>query len=102
MYIVCVTIFVKPASIEPFIVATLDNASNTRHEPNNIRFDVIQAEDDPSRFMLYEVYRGKEDFAVHQTTAHYLKWKNAVADLVAQPRTSTKNRPIFFGDGVEA
>jgi autoinducer 2-degrading protein len=102
MYIVCVTIFVKPTLIDPFIDATLDNARNTRREPNNIRFDVIQAEDDPSRFMLYEVYRSKEDFAAHQTTAHYLKWKSAAADLVAQPRTSTRNRAIFFGDGTEA
>ena len=102
MYIVCVTIFVKPVLIEPFIDATLDNARNTRYEPNNVRFDVIQAEDDPTRFMLYEVYQSKEDFAAHQTTAHYLKWKSAVADFVAQPRTSTKNRAIFFGDGPEA
>jgi quinol monooxygenase YgiN len=57
MYVVAVTIFVKPENIAPFIEATLDNARNTRREPGNLRFDVLQSADDPARFMLYEVYR---------------------------------------------
>jgi autoinducer 2-degrading protein len=96
MYVVAVTIFVKQEFIPRFIEATLDNARNTRKEPGNIRFDVLQAEDDPSRFMLYEAYHAKEDFAAHQQTEHYLRWKPAVADWMAQPRTAVKHHTLFF------
>ena len=98
MYVVAVTIFVKPQHTKTFIEATLDNARNTRKEPGNIRFDVSQAEDDPNRFLLYEVYREKEDFAKHQQTEHYARWKSAVTDWMAQPRVGVKHKPIFFGD----
>ncbi len=98
MFVVCVTIFVKPENIPAFITATLDNATNTRKEPANIRFDFLQAEDDPGRFFLYETYRAKEDFATHQQTPHYLRWKNTVADFMREPRIGIKHHPIFFGD----
>ena len=98
MYVVSVTVFVKLEYIAQFIEATLDNARNTRHEPGNVRFDVGQAEDDPARFLLYEVYREKDDFTRHQQTEHYLRWKNTVADWMAQPRQGVKHRSIFFGD----
>ena len=100
MFVVCVTIFVKPNFLQPFIEATLDNAGNTRHETGNLRFDVLQGDDDPTRFTLYEVYKDKTDFAAHQTTAHYLRWKDAVPEWVVQPRTNTKNQALFFGDGL--
>jgi autoinducer 2-degrading protein len=96
MHVVAVTIFVKSEFIEPFIEATLDNARNTRHEPANVRFDVLQSEDDPTRFMLYEVYKSKDGFAVHQQTPHYLRWKQTVADWMAQPRQGVKHHPLFF------
>jgi autoinducer 2-degrading protein len=96
MYVVAVTIFVKPEQLDAFKTATLDNALNTRKEPNNLRFDVLQAEDDPTRFLLYEVYKTKDDFAAHQKTDHYLRWKNTVADLMAQPRQGIKHHAIFF------
>ena len=99
MYIVSVTIFVKPQFVEPFIEATLDNARNTRHEPGNIRFDVSRCEDDPARFLLYEAYRTKEDFAAHQKTEHYARWKAAATDWMARPREGVKHNSIFFGDG---
>jgi len=98
MYVVSVTINVKAEFVSQFIAAILDNATNTRKEPGNVRFDVAQGEDDPARFLLNEVYRTKEDFARHQETAHYLRWKNAVADWMAQPRQAARYRPIFFGD----
>jgi len=98
MYVVSVTVFVKTEFVARFAEAILDNATNTRKEPGNIRFDVSQGEDDPSRFLLYEVYRTKEDFVRHQETAHYLRWKNAVTDWMTQPRHSLKYGPIFFGD----
>ena len=99
MYVVAVTIFVKPEFRDPFIQATLDNARNTRLEPANVRFDVLQSEDDPTRFLLYECYHRKEDFAAHQQTPHYLRWKQTVADWMAQPRQGIKHTAIFFGDG---
>lgn len=98
MYIVCVKIAVKSAHVPAFIQATLDNAENTRREAGNVRFDVVRDEADPTRFMLYEVYRGKDDFLAHQQTPHYFRWKDAVADWMAEPRSATKNLPVFFGD----
>lgn len=99
MHVVAVTIFVKQEFVTQFIEATLDNARNTRREPGNLRFDVLRAEEDPTRFMLYEAYKAKEDFAKHQQTEHYLRWKSTVADWMAQPRQGVKHHAIFFGDG---
>jgi autoinducer 2-degrading protein len=99
MYVVSVTVHVKPELVESFIQATLDNARNTRGEPGNVRFDVSQVEDNPNQFLLYEVYRNKEGFAAHQQTEHYLRWKETVADAMAQPRQGVKHNSIFFGDG---
>jgi autoinducer 2-degrading protein len=99
MYVVTVTIFVKPEFLKPFIDATFENARNTRKEAGNLRFDVSQAEDDPNRFLLYEVYKTKDDFGKHQQTPHYLKWKSAVGDWMAQPRQGLKHNSLFFGDG---
>jgi (4S)-4-hydroxy-5-phosphonooxypentane-2,3-dione isomerase len=98
MYVVSVTIFVKPAHVAAFKEATFDNHRNTRLEPGNVRFDVLQCEDDPNRFLLYEVYRQKEDFAKHQQTAHYLRWKQAVADWMAQPRQGVKHANLCPAD----
>jgi len=99
MYIVSVTIFGKPEFIKQLIEATLDNARNTRrHEPGNVRYDVSQAEEDPNRLHLFEAYKTKEDFAKHQATEHYLRWKNAVPDWMAQPRVGVRHKAIFFGD----
>jgi (4S)-4-hydroxy-5-phosphonooxypentane-2,3-dione isomerase len=102
MYVVAVTIWVKMEFVQTFIEATLDNARNTRREAGNVRFDVSQAEGEPTRFLLYEVYREKEDFAKHQQTRHYLRWKESVAEFMSQPRQGVKHRPLFFGDGDDA
>jgi autoinducer 2-degrading protein len=59
---------------------------------------VLRAEEDASRFLLYEVYREKDDFAKHQQTEHYVRWKNKVADWMAQPRQGVRHLPLFFGD----
>lgn len=95
MYVVCVTIKVKPEFVEPFIAATLDNATNTRTEPGNLRFDVSRAEEQPAQFFLYEVYRSKEAFADHQRTAHYLRWRDAVKDWMAEPRVGVRHVRLF-------
>jgi len=99
MYVVSVTVFVAEPHVREFIDATLDNARNTRQEPGNVRFDVCQAVDDPTRFLLYEVYRSADAFKAHQQTEHYLRWRETVADWMAQPRQGVKHDSIFFGDG---
>jgi autoinducer 2-degrading protein len=98
MYVVSVTVYLKPDKVDEFTQAILDNARNSRKEPGNLRFDVSQAEGEPTRFLLYEVYQTKEDFVKHQQTDHYLRWKEAVTDCMAQPRQGVKHHSIFFGD----
>ena len=98
MYIVSVTILVKPEFVEQFKKATWDNHSNTRKEPGNLRFDVLQGEDNPNRFSLYEVYLKKEDFAAHGKTEHYFRWRDAVAPWMAEPRVGLKYTNLFPDD----
>jgi (4S)-4-hydroxy-5-phosphonooxypentane-2,3-dione isomerase len=98
MHVVCVTIVVKPGHEEEFIRATEANHRGTRQEPGNVRFDVLQREEDPSLFLLYEVYRDKEAFAVHQKTPHYLTWRQTVADWMAVPRQGVKHRSLLPTD----
>jgi quinol monooxygenase YgiN len=98
MYIVCVTVHVTPEHVQSFIEATLENARGSRREPGNIRFDVLQAQSDPAQFFLYEVYREKEDFARHQQTAHYLRWKETVAPWMAVPRQGVRHVSLFPPD----
>jgi autoinducer 2-degrading protein len=98
VYVVAVNVFVKAGYEQAFQDAVLDNARNTRKEAGNVRFDVLRGDEDPSRFMLYEVYRTKEDFVKHQQTEHYLRWKAVVADWMAQPRQGVKYQSVFFGD----
>ena len=101
MFVVSVSIWVRTDCVDDFIEATLDNAHNTRREPENVRFDVLRAADDPFRFQLYEVYKSPEGFTAHQQTEHYARWKSAVTGMMAQPRQSVKLHSIFFGDGNE-
>jgi len=99
MYAVCVTVHVTPEHIQDFIQATFENARQSRlTEPGNVRFDVLQAEANTAQLFLYEVYREKEDFARHQQTPHYLKWKEAVAPWMAVPRQGVRHVSLFPGD----
>ncbi|HOC21685.1 MAG: antibiotic biosynthesis monooxygenase [Chloroflexi bacterium] len=95
MLIVQVHVHVKPESIAAFKAATIENARNSVREPGIARFDVIQQEDDPTRFVLVEVYRTVEASAAHKQTAHYAAWRDAVADMMAEPRSSVKYTNIF-------
>ena len=95
MYVACVTARVKPEFVEAFIEASLENARNSRQEPDNVRFDVLQAEEDRARFFLYEVYRTKEASAAHKQTPHYLKWRATVADWMAEPRVGVTHYSLF-------
>jgi quinol monooxygenase YgiN len=98
MFIVHVYVHVKPESVEAFVEASLENARNSVQEPGVARFDVIQQQDDPTRFMLVEVYRTPEDPARHKETAHYKKWRETVADMMAEPRSSVKYDNLFPDD----
>ena len=99
MLIVHVHVHVKPDSVEQFRQATVENARNSVQEPGVARFDVIQQSDDPSRFVLVEVYRDAEAAAAHKDTAHYKVWRDAVADMMAEPRSSVKYANLFPSDG---
>ena len=95
MFIVHVSAHVKPEKVEAFKAATVENARNSKKEPGIARFDVIQQQDDPTRFVLVEVYRTPDDPARHKETAHYQKWRDTVADMMAEPRTSIKYTNVF-------
>ncbi len=95
MLIVYVHVRVKPESIEDFRQATIENARSSLQEPGIARFDVVQQEDDASRFVLIEVYRTPDAAAAHKQTAHYAKWRDAVATMMAEPRQSVKYSAVY-------
>ena len=99
MYIVHVHVHVKPEFVDTFKQATVENASNSVQEEGVARFDVVQQADDPTRFILVEVYKSVEASAAHKETAHYLKWRDTVADMMAEPRQGIKYSNVFPNDG---
>jgi autoinducer 2-degrading protein len=95
MFIVHVFVNVKAEQVDAFRAATVENARNSIKEPGIARFDVIEQQDEPTRFVLVEVYRTSDDPALHKETAHYQKWRDTVADMMAEPRTSIKYSNVF-------
>ena len=95
MFIVHVFVHVKSDKVEEFKSASMENARNSVKEPGIARFDVIQQQDDPSRFVLVEVYRTADDPALHKETQHYQKWRDTVEDMMAEPRQAIKYHNIF-------
>ena len=95
MHVTCVHVHVKPETVEAFIAAIRENHEHAIQEPGNRRFDVLQDPVDPTRFMLYEAYATAEDAAAHKATAHYLKWRDAVADMMAEPRKGSPYNCLF-------
>ncbi len=95
MLIVHVHVHVKPESVEEFTQATLENARASAQEPGIARFDVMQLEDDATRFVLTEVYRTPEAPAAHKETAHYAKWRDTVAPMMAEPRQRALYNAVF-------
>jgi autoinducer 2-degrading protein len=98
MFIVHVFAQVKPDQVEAFKTATLENARNSVQEPGVARFDVIQQQDNPTRFVLVEVYRTSDDPARHKETAHYQKWRDTVAPMMAEPRSAIKYNNLYPDD----
>lgn len=95
MIIVHVHVHVRPESVALFREATLANARASVQEPGVARFDVIQQADDPTRFVLVEIYRDAEAPAAHKASAHYAAWRDAVADMMAGPRSSVRYEAVF-------
>ena len=98
MLVVHVHVRVKPDCVGAFTAATLANAQASVREPGIARFDVVQQADDPTRFVLVEVYRTAAAPAAHKETAHYAAWRDAVAPMMAEPRTSVKFGNVFPDD----
>jgi quinol monooxygenase YgiN len=98
MLIVHVHVKVKPDSIELFKQATISNAQQSLKEAGIARFDVVQQQDDPSRFVLVEVYRNADAPAAHKETKHYQTWRDTVAPMMAEPRFSVKFGSVFPED----
>jgi quinol monooxygenase YgiN len=95
MVIVHVHAQVKPEFVEAFRAATAENARNSVLESGILRFDVIQQEDDPTRFVLVEIYRTVEATVAHKETAHYAAWQAAVAAMMAEPRSRVRYTTVF-------
>jgi autoinducer 2-degrading protein len=98
MFIVVVHVQVHADEVEGFKAATIENASQSLQEPGVARFDVLQQQDDPTRFVLTEVYRTPDDPAKHKQTAHYQTWRDTVASMMAEPRHSVKYDNVFPAD----
>lgn len=98
MHIVLVHVHVLPEKVEAFKLATVENARNSILEEGVLRFDFIQSVDDPTRFVLIEVYRKPDDQVKHRETLHYNLWKDAVSDMMAEPRQGIKYTNIFPAD----
>ena len=95
MHVTMVHVQVKPEHVEAFITATAANHLGSIAEPGNRRFDVLQDKDDATRFILYEVYATGEDAAAHKQTAHYLAWRDQVAEMMAEPRRGVPYIGLF-------
>ena len=96
MLIVHVHVHVKADCVEAFKQACVENARQSAKEPGIARFDVVQQADDPTRFVLVEVYRSADASAKHKETTHYAKWRDAVAPMMAEPRSSVKFGEVFW------
>lgn len=95
MLVVHVNVRVTPESVEAFKQATLANARESVKEPGIARFDVVQQQDDPTRFVLVEAYRTADASAAHKETKHYQTWRDAVAPMMAEGRSSVKFLNVF-------
>ncbi len=98
MLVVHVHVSVKPEYVDGFVAATTENARQSIQEPGIAGFDFVQQEDEPTRFVLVEAYRTADAPAKHKDTAHYAKWRDIVAPMMAEPRTSVKHHNLFPDD----
>lgn len=99
LLIVHVYVRVKPGTETAFCEASRANAAESLREPGVVRFDVIHQQDDPTCFMLVEIYRNEAAAASHKLTPHYVTWRDAVAEMMAEPRRSLRYSKVFPEDG---
>ena len=99
MLVVHVQILVKPECIDAFRAASIANARESVKEPGIARFDIMQDTADPAHFVLVEAYRTSDAPAAHKESAHYILWRDTVADMMAEPRSSVKFANCFPEDG---
>ena len=95
MQVTIVHVHVKPECIADFIEATRKNHEASIREAGNRRFDILQSREDATRFVLYEAYASAEDAIAHKQTAHYLQWRDSVADWMAEPRQGIAYAGLF-------
>ncbi len=95
MYVTIVHATVIPEKIDAFKEACRLNHEKSIREPGNIRFDILQAADDPAKFVFYEAYKTQQDAAAHKQTAHYLAWRDTVADWMAEPRLGIVHHGVY-------
>lgn len=95
MHATLVYVHVKTEHINDFIKACAENHRNSINEPGNFRFDILQQNDDPSRFVLYESYANESDANQHKQTQHYLKWRTAVENWMASPRNGVLHQGLL-------
>jgi autoinducer 2-degrading protein len=98
MIVTCVYVHVKPEALDDFIKASATNHVESIKEPGNLRFDFVQQVDDPTHFMFYEAYESEEAAAAHKNTSHYLKWRETVQDMMAEPRKGVKYNVLHPND----
>jgi len=91
MIVTLVHVWVKEPFVEAFVAATMENRKNSVKEPGNLRFDILRDAGNPAKFVFYEAFESEEAVAAHKETAHYHKWRDTVADWMAQPRRGEKH-----------
>lgn len=101
MIVTCVYVSVKSEAISEFISLTSLNHRESVKETGNLRFDLIQQADDPSRFMIYEAYESEEAALNHKSTPHYLKWRDGVAGFMKEPRQGVRYNIVEPADRKE-
>ena len=101
MLVVHVHVRIRPGQAEAFLAATLVNARASLGEPGVLRFDVLRDQADPEHVVLAEVYRDDDASAAHKLTPHYATWRETVAEMMAEPRRSTRFSAVF-PDGTDS
>ena len=94
MIVTTVLVRVKPDRVADFIGASIPNHEGSIAEPGNRRFDILQSEEDPTSFLLYEAYESEQEAAAHKRTAHYLRWREEVEDMMAEPRKGVRYKAV--------
>jgi autoinducer 2-degrading protein len=100
MYVLCVTVHVKPEDVSDFVAATVDYAKQIRLlEPGNVRYDLLQSDEDETCFVIYEAYQSKDDFLFHRETSHADQWKAQIEPWMTIPRERIRCNSILFENG---